>query len=321
MVKNEWTVLLPAEIHLAGPESIADIATTVKRDEYDTRMQLLADAERFDAIITRIERIDREFIDSASNLEIISKHGVGYDNIDVDAATENGVLISNTPGTNSRAVAEHAITLLLAVRRRLRQADRAVRAGNGGKYDVVTNEFQSDTIGLYGYGDIGSEVANLVSGLSMGCLVYDPYVDETELSTHVTKVESTAALFEQADAVSVHAPLTAKTRNDISEAELRQLSPSGILVNTARAEIVDRDALVSSLEAGAIAGAGIDVFADGPPSEEYPLLEYENVILTPHIGAQTTEALTQMSVESADNVRSAYNGTVPESALNSSELS
>ncbi|SEP88666.1 hydroxyacid dehydrogenase [Natrinema salaciae] len=320
MAENEWTVLLPAEIHPAGPESIADIATTVSRDEYETREQLLADADRFDAVITRIEPIDREFIDEASRLRIIAKHGVGYDNIDIDAATENGVLVSNTPGVNSCAVAEHAITLLLAVRRELLRADRAVRAGRGDGYEVVTDEFGTDTVGLYGYGDIGSEVASLCSGLGMDCLVYDPYVDGSELSNYATNVDTTATLFERSDAVSVHAPLTAETRRDISRRELELLSPSGILINTARAEIVDRNALVSSLETGSIAGVGLDVFADGPPSQDHPLFEYENVVLTPHIGAQTTDALTQMSVESATDVRSAYDGRVPETSLNSGEV-
>ncbi|MFC6765688.1 NAD(P)-dependent oxidoreductase [Natrinema soli] len=320
MGEHEWTVLLPAEIHPAGPESIADIATTVSRGEYETRANLLADADRFDAVITRTEPIDGEFIAAASDLEIISKHGVGYDNIDVDTATENGVLVTNTPGVNSRAVAEHAITLLLAVRRRLRPADGAVRSGTGERYDAVTDQFRNDTVGLYGYGDIGSEVASVVSGLGMDCLVYDPYVDESDLAAQVTKIDSVAGLFDRADAVSVHAPLTPETRAAISEAELRRLAPSGILINTARAEIVDLNALVSSLEAGELSGAGIDVFAEGPPSREHPLFEYENVVLTPHIGAQTTESLTAMSRRSANNVRSVYDGTMPETTLNSEEL-
>lgn len=321
MGETEWTVLLPGEIHPAGPESIADMATTVSRDEYDTRAALLAEADRFDAVITRTEPIDGEFIAAASYLEIISKHGVGYDNIDVDVATENGVLVTNTPGVNSLAVAEHAITLLLAVRRRLRPADLAVRSGTGKRYDTVTDQFRNDTVGLYGYGDIGSEVADLVSGLGMECLVYDPYVDESDLAAHVTRVGSVTDLFERADAVTVHAPLTPETRAAISEAELRRLSPSGILINTARAEIVDRNSLVSALEAGELSGAGIDVFADGPPAREHPLFEYENVVLTPHIGAQTTEALTEMSRRSANNVRSVYDGTMPETTLNGDELS
>ncbi|SEV86369.1 NAD(P)-dependent oxidoreductase [Natrinema salifodinae] len=320
MATDEWTVLLPERIHPAGPESIADIATTVRRDEYDDRAALLADADRFDAVITRTKPIDGEFIETATDLEIVSKHGVGYDNVDVDAATENGVLVSNTPGVNSRAVAEHAITLLLAVRRRLRPADAAVRAGNADDYDVLTDEFRRDTVGLYGCGDIGFEVASLASGLDMDCCVYDPYVDPADLPAHVAAVDSPAALFDRADAVSIHAPLTAETRNAIGEAELRRLSPSGILVNTARAEIVDRDALVAVLESDAIAGAGIDVFAAEPPSPSHPLLEYDNVVTTPHVGARTTEALAAMSRESAANVRTAYDGAVPETTINADEL-
>ncbi|WP_436347108.1 hydroxyacid dehydrogenase [Natronorubrum sp. FCH18a] len=313
MNSSDWEVLLPAEIDPVGPESLSDIAATVSIDEYDDREALLEDASRFEAVITRIERLDAEFIDHATSLEIISKHGVGTDNIDVPAATEHDVIVTNTPGVNSRAVAEHAITLTMAVRRRLLEADRNVRAGD--EHDFVTDELRNDTVGLFGCGDIGLEVATLASGLGMSCLTYDPYVDESELPAYVTTVDSPEALFERGDVVSVHTPLTSETRHAISHAEFNRMSSSDILINTARAEVVDREALVAALESKSIAGAGIDVFAD-TSSHETPLSKYDNVVLTPHVGAQTTEALHDASVESAANVRTVYNGERPDTAIN-----
>ncbi|APW97791.1 hydroxyacid dehydrogenase [Halobiforma lacisalsi AJ5] len=316
MSDTTWELLLPAEIDPAGPERVSEFTATTSIDEYEDRDALLEDVDRFDAIITRTERIDRELIERASSLEIVSKHGVGVDNIDVEAATERGVIVSNTPGVNSRAVAEHAITLLLAVRRRLREADAAVRGGGWDDHDVATDQLLGDVLGLFGCGDIGLEVADLATGLGMDPLTYDPYVDEGTLPAGVSTVQDPGELFERADAVSVHTPLTPETRGAVGENELAALGPDGLLINTARAEIVDRDALGAALEDGTLAGAGLDVFSPEPPGRDHPLLPFDNVVATPHVGAQTTEALRDASLEAAANVRTVYEGGVPESAIN-----
>ncbi|WP_171908207.1 hydroxyacid dehydrogenase [Natrialba sp. SSL1] len=317
--QSQWHVLLPATIDPAGPERLESFATTTHIDEFDDREHLLANADQFDAVITRIERLDAEFIDRASNLKHISKHGVGYDNIDVDAASDNDVVVTNTPGVNSRAVAEHAITLMLAVRRRLLDADRRLRNGEWEGHGT-TDELRGDTIGLFGCGDIARIVADLATGLGMTCLTYDPYVDEETLPDSISAVDSLESLLDRADVLSIHTPLTPETRHAISHDELEYLSPSGILINTARAEVVDRDALAAALESDTIAGAGLDVFEAEPPTPEGPLFEHENVILTPHIGAQTTESLRDMSVESATNVKSVFEGELPATTINDVSL-
>ncbi|THE65982.1 hydroxyacid dehydrogenase [Salinadaptatus halalkaliphilus] len=316
MSPSNWEVLLPAEIDPAGPELLSEFASTRRIDEYADRDALLADVQRFDAIITRIDRIDEALIDAASSLEIISKHGVGVDNIDIEAATERGVLVANTPGVNARGVAEHAITLLLAVRRRLLAANATTRAGAGDIHDTVTDEVRDDTIGLYGCGNIGLEVATLAHGLGMECLTYDPYVDAEGLPAYVTGVDTREMLFDRADVVSVHTPLTPDTRHAIADEELARLSPSGIVINTARADVVETTALARALEADELAGAGLDVFASEPPADTHPLFGFENVVATPHVGAQTTEALRAASVESANNVRTVYEGGTPETTIN-----
>lgn len=319
MPSPQWNVLLPATIDPAGPQLLSDIASTTHIDEFGDRDALLANADRFDAVITRIERVDAEFIERASTLKHISKHGVGYDNIDVAAATDHGVVVTNTPGVNSRAVAEHAITLMLAVRRRLLEADRRLRNGEWDGHGT-TDELRGDTIGLFGCGDIGLTVAELASGLGMTCLTYDPYVDEDALPDTISAVDSRETLLDRSDVLSIHTPLTPETRHAISHDELARLSPSDVLLNTARAEVVDEAALAEALENDAIAGAGIDVFAAEPPTPEGPLFEHENVVLTPHIGAQTTESLRNMSLDAAKNVASVYEGEVPETAINDVSL-
>jgi D-3-phosphoglycerate dehydrogenase / 2-oxoglutarate reductase len=316
MASTTWELLLPAEIAPSGPERISEFTTTTSIDEYEDRDALLKDVDRFDAIITRTERIDRELIKRASNLEVISKHGVGVDNIDIDAATEHNVVVSNTPGVNSRAVAEHAITLLLTVRRRIREADAAVRSGRWDDHDVATDQILNDTLGLFGCGDIGIKVANLATGLEMDCITYDPYVNEGDLPAGVLTVETPEDLFNQADAVSIHTPLTPETRGAVGADELARLTPEGILINTARAEVADQDALAAALEDNTLMGAGIDVFSPEPPATDHPLMEFDNVVMTPHIGAQTTEALRGASLEAAENVRTVYEGGIPETAIN-----
>ncbi len=316
MASTTWDLLLPAEIDPSGPARIAEFTTTTSIDEYEDRDALLGDIDRFDAIITRVERIDRPLIERASDLEVVSKHGVGVDNIDIDAATEHDVVVSNTPGVNSRAVAEHAVTLLLAVRRRLREADATVRSGRWADYDVATDQLLGDTLGLFGCGDIGIEVAGLATGLGMDCVTYDPYIDENDLPADVSTVEAPAELFDGADAVSVHTPLTPETRGAVGEDELARLAPDGILINTARAEVVEQDALVAALEDDALAGAGLDVTSPEPPSADHPLLAFDNAVVTPHLGAETNEALRDASIGAAENVRTVYEGGVPETALN-----
>lgn len=320
MTDSEWQVLLPKTIDPVGPESIGSLCSFTSLDEYEGRDELLDEVERFDAIILRTLDVDRELITEAKNLKVVAKHGAGLDNVDIAAASEHNVVVCNTPGANNRAVAEHSLTLLLAVRRQVCKANQHIENGLWERNKFTSHELNGDTLGLFGFGNIGRKVADLSSGFGLNVVTYDPYVDEEELPEDVRKVDTKADLFRDTEIVSVHTPLTKETENAISEVEFEQMSDEGILVNTARGGIVDEDALVDALRNDEISGAGLDVFAEEPVSSESQIATLENTICSPHIGGVTVEALENMSERAARNVEKVYNGTVPESTVNAEDI-
>lgn len=320
MSGETWNVLLPREIHPSGPESIDDIATFTSVSEYDSIDALREDVDRYDAVIDRLIDLSAATIAQADNLKVIAKHGVGVDNIDIGAATERGIVVCNTPGANSRGVAEHAITLLATVRKQVLVADRDIRSGTWERHRYSTPELHGDTLGLLGFGDIGSKTGELARGFGMDVVVYDPYVDADALPDWARMVDALPALFEASDAVSVHVPLTPQTRHLVSTEELEALGEGGIVVNTARGGIVDEAALAAALEDGVIAGSGLDVLESEPPADDHPLLALDSVVLTPHVGGLTEESLRTASTRAAANVRTVYEGGIPETTLNADEL-
>lgn len=319
---ERWRVLLPPALHPAGPDVLAEFTDCTGIDEYDSRADALADLDRYDAAVVRVTEFDAETIADAAagRLKVISKHGVGLDNVDVAAASANGVVVCNTPGANARSVAEHTILLLLAVRRNLPAMDRHVREGGWDRSQFTGHEVAGDTLGVYGLGNIGRETATLARGMGLSVLAYDRSATPAEAPDGVDLVDDSLALFERADAVSLHVPLTAETRGLVSTPELRALGPEGVVVNVARGGVVDEDALVAALDAGEVGGAGVDVFADEPPSEDHLLLDRDDVVLSPHAGSDTEAALRRTSVRAARNVRTVYEGGLPESTVNRDAL-
>jgi len=311
-----WDVLVPREIDPSGPESIADFADCTGMDEYDTVDAALDDIGRYDAVVVRIAGLDADVIDRADRLQIIAKHGAGLDNVDIDAASRRGVVVCNTPGANSRSVAEHALSLLFALRRNHRGADRHVRGGGWDRGAYTGRELTGNTLGLFGFGAIARETSDLAHGIGQDVLMYDPYVPDDDVPARVERVSEFRDLFARSDAVSVHAPLTPETRHAISTEELTALGERGILLNTARGPIVDEDALLEALETDALGGAGLDTFEEEPPAEDHPLFGRDDVVLTPHVGGVTEEALARMSQRAAANVRTVYEGGVPPSTVN-----
>jgi D-3-phosphoglycerate dehydrogenase len=313
---DRWHVLVPDDIHPAGPESITDFATLSRYSDYADAAAIRADAHRFDAIVERMFEVDEALLDAATDLKVVSKHGVGLDAIDVAAAHERGVVVCNTPGANAPAVAEHALGLLFALRRSLRRYDRDVRDGQFDRGRYPATDLRGDTLGVLGCGDIGSEVARMAASLGMDVVAHDPYLET--FPEGVTPVDGRRDLFERADAVSLHVPLTDETAGLVGEAELGALD--GELVNCARGGVVDEDALCAALDAGTVTGAGVDVFAEEPPGDDHPLFAFENVICTPHVGAYTEDALEAVSRAACENVRTVYEGDVPDSAVAPGEL-
>lgn len=321
-MSQKWNVLLPERIHEAGPESISDFSVFESVSEYGkTPEQLGPHINDIDAIILRTAELTESVIEAAENLKIIAKHGAGLDNVDIESATKNGIIVCNTPGANSRAVAEHAVCLLLTVRRNVVLADRRVRGGKWNETRTDWDQFRrsqikQDVLGLVSFGNISQEVAKIASGMGMDCITYDPYVPDEAMSDDVTKVESIDELFDRSDVVSVHSPLTEETRHSIGLLELQKLGPKGILINTARGGIVDEDALLKALEDDIILGAGLDVLEQEPPNQDHPLLENDRTVLTPHLAGLTEESTYNMSVGAAKNIRTVYEGGIPDSAVN-----
>ncbi|MFC5278807.1 hydroxyacid dehydrogenase [Halorubrum rubrum] len=313
---RRWNVLLPPTIDPVGPESLADVADCTSRADYADEEALLADVDRYDAIITRTQPVSAELIGAADRLKVVAKHGAGVDNVDVEAATDRGILVANTPGENANSVAEHAVTLLLAAKRNVVRADRATRKGDWRRADFRGRDLFGRTLGLFGAGNAGRRVATLLSGFGVSCVAYDPYVDPADLPENVSLVDEPTDLFERADDVSVHAPLTDETYHAVGAAEIGALPADAVLVNTARGGVVDEDALVAALREETIAGAGVDVYETEPPEPDDPLLECDSAVFTQHNAGVSVDALENMSRAAAGVVRTVHAGGVPETTLN-----
>ena len=320
MTDERWEVLLPDDVAPVGPESIADIATFTRYGAYADREELLADCDRFDAMVVRLFDVPAALLDAATNLKVVANHGAGVDNVDVEAATRNGVPVCNTPGVNARSVAEHAVMLLLAVKRRLVPADEHVRVGGWERGAFAGTELRGETVGLLGVGDIGGETARLLGGFDVDLLAYDPYVPAGDVPDGAEAVGSVRDLFARSDVVSVHTPLTDETDGLVGADELAALGPGGAFVNTARGGVVDEGALVAALDRGDLAGAGLDTFDPEPPESSNPLFGRDDVVCTPHVAGVTEEALDRMSRGAAENVRAVYEGRFPESTVNADGL-
>jgi phosphoglycerate dehydrogenase-like enzyme len=261
--------------------------------------------------------VQKELFDKADQLRAIMATGAGYNGIDVDACTARGVLVTNQAGGNAISVAEHAMGLLLSLRKRICEADRAVRRGTLKRgpqaLHFLNHEISGGTLGIIGYGAIGRALARMAKhGFGMAILAHDPFVaaDPDGLAEMV----AVDTLLETADVVSLNVPLTATTSNMITFDELRSMRPTAVIINTSRGGIVDQEALVKALQAGEIAGAGLDVFDDDYLGPGHPLAGMENVVLSPHIGGATYESLGRRAGLQAQAIMQILHGDIPTTA-------
>ena len=255
-----------------------------------------------DALIPVIpDQIDKEIIEAGENLKLIATYSVGYDHIDLETAKENDIYVSNTPGDLTESVAEHTITLMLAVGRKIVQADKFVRKGEYHYWDPMIflgPQFMGKTLGIIGFGRIGQHVADIArDGFNMR-IVYSDVVKHVNSGAEMLPLEE---LLETSDIVSINCNLTKATHHLIDEPELRKMKPNAILINTSRGPVVNEHSLITALKEQWIEGAGLDVFEEEPEVSK-ELRELENVILTPHIASATREARIQMATMAAKNV-------------------
>ncbi|MES2292537.1 MAG: hydroxyacid dehydrogenase [Pseudomonadota bacterium] len=264
------------------------------RDE--TELGAVMASENIDAVISRTMLLNANAIQSCASLKVISKHGAGYNNIDVAAATARHIPVFFTPGANAQSVAELAIGLIIAVARTIPLHDRTLRAGGWSRSEMGL-QLSGRTIGVIGLGNIGQKVARLAEAFGMHVLGYDPRVKN--ISCEMAK--SLPELLGRAQILSVNCPLNDETRGLIGAAELAQLPRNAIVVNTARGGVVVETALAEAVASGHVFGAGLDDFEAEPIAADHPFNKSPRIVMTPHVGASTREALDTVSLMSVDN--------------------
>lgn len=253
-------------------------------------------------IVRSATQVTAPLLAAATALKVIGRAGVGVDNIDVDAATRRGIVVLHTPVGNANAAAEHTIALLLALARWLPQAAMAVRAGRWERQAFVGTEVRGTVLGIIGFGRIGRLVAQKAQGLGMQTLACDPLVPATVARDLGVTLLPLPDLLRQADYLTLHTPLTVQTRHLLDDTAFTLMRPGVRLINCARGGLIDEAALAQALAQGHVAGAALDVLAQEPPAADHPLLRLPNVLCTPHLGAQTTQAQERVGLEVAQQM-------------------
>lgn len=268
--------------------------------------------EKAQALIVRTGKASAEVIMASPDLKVVAKHGVGFDNIDVAAATRLRIPVMISATANFESVAEHTLGLMLSLAKDLPRMDGRMHQGFWDKTQYRGVELFRKTLGLIGFGRIGRRVNQLVTPLQMRILISDPYIPEESIPQGIQRVSQLEPLLKEADIVSLHCPLTEETRNLIGEKELLRMKKNAFLINTARGGIVNEEALIAALREGEIAGAALDTFRLEPPEDLRRLCEAGKLVLTPHIAAATDAAFTRMGLEAARNALTVLEGGRPD---------
>ena len=278
-----------------------------------TSAELVNLVGEFDALIVGNDEVDAEVIEAGKNLKIISRYGVGVDNVNIAAATDKGIPVTNTPGTNEHSVADLVFGLMLAAARQIPAVTEHVRAGGWDRR--LGTEVWGKTLGIIGYGKIGRGVARRAAGFNMNILANDICIDENVENQFDVTFTNREAVIRQADFLTLHIPCTPETTHIICAEQLSMMKPSAILINTARGGLIDEKALAEAVRDNIIAGAALDVLEHEPP-KDLELLMLDNVLVTSHIGGYTTEAIRAMSILAAENVIRGLTGSCLEFAVN-----
>jgi D-3-phosphoglycerate dehydrogenase len=279
--------------------------------------EVIALAKDADAILNCYAKMTARVIGELKRCKVIARYGIGVDNVDLAAATRAGIVVTNVPDYCVDEVSDHGLALLLGLARRVVAADQAVK---GGAWDVVAHKgirrVRGQTLGLLGFGKIARALAGKAQAIGMQVVAVDPFVDAGAMARLQVRAVDLDTLLAESDAVSVHVPLSPETRGIIGERALARMKPTAFLINTSRGPVVDESALIAALQAGRLAGAGLDVFEQEPVDPESPLLKMENVVTLPHIGS-ATEATRQAMVDlAADNLLAVLQGKPPLTPVN-----
>lgn len=270
--------------------------------ENDSREEIDKYMETATAILVRTTTLAAEQLERGKELKVIARHGIGLDLIDTKYCEQNGITVCNTPIANVNSVAEHVTGFLLSIAHRIPEAERALRRGNYESRNVlIGKEVKGKTLGLVGFGNIAQSVAKKCAlGLDMNVIAYDPYAKE--FPEYVEQVKELETIAKQSEFVSVHVPLNDGTKNLIDYHFFQSMQPASYLINAARGGIVNEEALIEAIDTDQIAGAALDCYAEEPMPLDYPLKDYENVILTPHMAAHTEDSMRAMAVGAAEAI-------------------
>jgi D-3-phosphoglycerate dehydrogenase len=300
----------------------------VVRPKDHSRQAFLEALQEVDGMVARKVQVGAEEMDLAPRLKIIARHGVGVDSVDVEEATRRGILVTNTPGANRESVAELALSFMLALARRIPQAQKAMAnmpKGDIGIFSVLLKQYnltgidlEGKSLGIVGTGRIGSTVGRkCIAAFDMKVKAYDPYVSSEVMETFgVKKVERLEDMLPEIDFLTIHCPLTQETKGMVGKKELARMKKGAYVVNAARGGIVNEKALLEALNSGHIAGAALDAWEVEPPDPKDPLLNHPNVIGTPHYGATTQESLYRVGIAAVEEVIRVLRGDPPQHPVN-----
>ena len=310
-----WDTLEPEE------KVLSQIGAQLVVAPSDDEMTLLELAPVADAMLTCWADVNGKVIDAATKCQVIGRYGVGVDNVSVDEATRRGIVVTNVPTYCIDEVSDHAMALLLSCARKTCFYTRAVKHGH---WDVQlgTKMFRvrGKTLGLIGFGQNGRAMVPKAKAFGLNVLVYDPFVSDSDVSACGAEPVTLEKLLEAADFVSLHLPLISSTHHFLTAESFKRMKSTAYLINTSRGGIVDTVALTLAIEQGEIAGAGLDVLPSEPPSEDDPILELENVVLTPHAAFNSVESLLDLQRLAAENIAAVLSGTRPQHIVNEDVL-
>lgn len=298
-------------IKLLETEADVDVKLNMSREE------LLNEIEKYDALIIRSSvKVDKELFSYAKKLKIVGRAGNGIDNIDVDEATKQGIVVANTPESNTISACELAIGLILAQARNISYADNFLKSGKWDRKRFMGVEIYNKTLGIIGLGKIGSLVAERMSSFGMKIIAYDPYISDERFERYGAEKKGTLdELLAEADFITIHTPKTEETKNMIGKEEIKKMKDGVRIINAARGGIINEKDLLEGLKSGKVASAGLDVHEE-EPCYNNPLFKLNNVVVTPHIGATTVEAQQNVGITIAKQVLNVFKGEIVENAVN-----
>ena len=308
-------VLITDPISEEGIAVLRDVAKVDIKTGLDPE-EIIAIISDYDALIVRSQtQVNEQIIAAGCNLQVIARAGVGIDNVDVEAATRCGILVINAPTGNTVSAAEHAIALLLASARNVPQANGSLKSGQWRRNEFMGTELRGKTLGIIGLGNVGSEVAKRAKAFEMKLIGNDPMVSEEYAKKIQVELADISRVLKEADFITLHLPLNAKTRKMIGAKQIAMLKPTARIINCARGGLIDEEALVAAIKDGKLAGAAIDVFEQEPITESI-LFNVDNIIVTPHLGASTAEAQVLAARDVAEQIVDVFKGLPARSAIN-----